>query len=180
MRINRFRRRRVTNLPGGWNAGFTVPFTHTLTVWGEGGAAGFFEDIHVLIVVVLGMSILLGSLAAAYATHESAREAAALREETSRILRAVLTSDALVHRGERALIDVAALDRLNATGLALVAGTHRPLQLVIAERSGETPRVFFVQTSPVGPERTSAATAISVWHSDLDIRPARITITLGG
>jgi len=149
-------------------------------VWGEGGATGFFEDVHVLIVVVLGMSILLGSLAAAYATHERARESAALRAETSRILRAIITSDSLVHGGERALIDLAALDRLNASGLAEIAGTQRPLQIVIAERSGETPRLFYVQTSPVGPERTSLATAISVWHSDLDIRPARITITLEG
>jgi len=149
-------------------------------VWGEGGAAGFFEDVHVLIVVILGMSILLGSLAAAYATHEGARAAAALRAETSRILRAILTSDALVHGGERALLDLAALERLNASGLARIAGTERPLQLVIAERSGDAPKLFFVQTSPIGPERTSAATAIAVWHSDLDIRPARITITLEG
>jgi len=149
-------------------------------VWGDGGAAGFFEDIHVLIVVVLGMSILLGSLAAAYAVREGAREAAALRAESSRILRAILANDALVHGGERALLDLAALEHLNASGLTLIAGTQRPLQLVIAEQSGETPRLFFVQTSPVGPARTSAATAISVWHSDLDIRPARITITLEG
>jgi len=149
-------------------------------VRGEGGAAGFFEDVHVLIVVVLGMSILLGSLAAAYATHEGAREAAALRAETSRILRAILTSDTLVHGGERALIDLTALERLNASGLTLIAGTHRPLQLVIAERSGVAPRLFFLETSPVGLQRTSAATAISVWHSDLDVRPARITVTLEG
>jgi D-arabinose 1-dehydrogenase-like Zn-dependent alcohol dehydrogenase len=148
-------------------------------VWGERAAGGFFEDIHVLIVVVLGMSILLGSLAAAYAAREDAHVAAAQRAEASRILRAVLRDDRTVHNGEEGLLDLPSIERLNSSGLAQIAGADRPVLLVIAERSGEGPRTFLVQTSKLGPHRVSVSTAAGVWHSDLDVRGARLTITLG-
>ncbi|HTD80642.1 MAG TPA: hypothetical protein VK723_00685, partial [Thermoplasmata archaeon] len=69
-------------------------------MWGERGAAGFFEDVHVLIVVVVGMSILLGSLAAAFTAHATAADAASLRAEATRILRALLVDPEVVHAGE--------------------------------------------------------------------------------
>lgn len=149
-------------------------------VWGERGAAGFFEDIHVLIVVVLGMSILLGSLAAAFTAHTNARDAAALRADAARILREFLADPDIVHAGEPALLDLASLESLNSTGLARFADGGRNLQLVVSERSGEPPRTFVVETGPLGPWRASASTAASLWHSDLDVRAARITVTLGG
>ena len=148
-------------------------------VWGERAAGGFFEDIHVLIVVVLGMSILLGSLAAAFAVREGAQATSALRAEASRILRAVLEDDGLVHEGERGLLDLASVERLNSSALREMAGAVRPVLLVIVERSGDEPRTFLVQTSALGPHRVSVSTAADVWHSDLEVRGARVTITLG-
>ncbi len=149
-------------------------------MWGERAAAGFFEDVHVLIVVVLGMSIVLGSLAAAFTAHASARDAAALRGETARVLRAFLADPEIVHGGEPGLLDLASIEGLNSTHLAGLTGTGRPVQLIISERSGESPRTFALETADMGPRRASASTAASVWHSDLDVRAARVTITLGG
>jgi hypothetical protein len=149
-------------------------------VWGERGAAGFFEDVHVLIVVVLGMSILLGSLAAAFTAHATARDAAALRAEAVRILRAFLVDPEIVHAGEPALLDLTSLEGLNSTSLTRFTVGGHPVQLVVSERSGEPPRTFVLETGVLGPWRASASTAASVWHSDLDVRAARVTITLGG
>ena len=160
-------------------AGFTVPGALRDAVWGERAAGGFFEDIHVLIVVVLGMSILLGSLAAAYAVREGSQATAALRAEASRILRAVLQDESLVHEGEAGLLDLPAIERLNSSALQEMAGALHPVLLVIAERSGDAPRTFLVQTSSLGPDRVSVSTAADVWHSDLEVRGARVTITLG-
>ena len=153
---------------------------HPGAVWGERAAGGFFEDIHVLIVVVLGMSILLGSLASAYTTYQASQEAAALRGEASRILRAVVGDRALIHGDERGLFELDSLMRLNASILSSIAGAHGPVQLVIAERSGDAPQRFQVETASLGPDRTSASTAAAVWHSDLDVRAARITVTVAG
>lgn len=149
-------------------------------MWGERAAAGFFEDVHVLIVVVLGMSILLASLAAAFTAREAAREAAALRAEASRILRAVLADPGVIHDGAVGLLDIVSIERLNSSGLARVAGGVHPVLLVVSERSGESPRTFLVQTDTLGSSRMSASTAAALWYSDLDVRAARVTITLAG
>ena len=149
-------------------------------MWGERGAAGFFEDVHVLIVVVVGMSILLGSLAAAFTAHATAADAASLRAEATRILRALLVDPEVVHAGEPGLLDLISLELLNSTGLARFTDGIRSVQLVVSERSGDPPRTFAVETGSLGAQRATASTAASVWHSDLEVRAARITVTLGG
>lgn len=148
-------------------------------MWGDRAVGGFFEDVHVLIVVVLGMSILLGSLAAAYLTYETAREAAEDHAEALRILRAVLEDETLIHGSARGLFDLTSLERLNATGLTRIVASELRVQLVVSERSGDAPKLFLVENGPLGTNRVSASTAASVWHSDLDVRGARVTITLG-
>jgi len=141
---------------------------------------GFFEDIHVLVVVVIGMATLLASFAAAFVAYEGARDRDALLQEASRVLRAILTDSDLLHAGVDALLDLTAIAGLDGAGLARLAGTPHPVQFVLSERSGTDLRTFLVETAPVGPERAVAATAASVWHSDVDVRAARVTVTLGG
>src|SRR5437867_3147723 len=115
--------------------GFTSPERHTSRVWGERAVGGFFEDLHVLIVVVLGMSILMGSLAAAYVAYQEARESTARRAEAGRILRAVLDDERLVHDGQAALFDLGALERLDAAELRRAAGADPGIQLVVSEQN---------------------------------------------
>jgi hypothetical protein len=148
-------------------------------VWGESGVAGFFEDVHVLIVVVIGMAILLGSFAAAFLAYEDAGRRADLRADAANVLRTLLEDGALLHDGRPHLLDRASLESLNATGLATLLGSERRIQLVVAERSGADPRTFSVETGVLGDDRAVASTAASVWHSDLDVRAARVTVTLG-
>ncbi len=148
-------------------------------MWGERAVGGFFEDVHVLIIVVIGMATLLASFAAAFVAYDSAQRRDGLQAEASRILRVLLTDPALLHGGEDRLLDLTALAHLNATGLRAIAGTPYAVQLVIAERSGTDPRTFVTETVAMGPERAVAATAASVWHSDVDVRAARVTVTLG-
>ncbi|TLZ69789.1 MAG: hypothetical protein E6K10_09910 [Methanobacteriota archaeon] len=148
-------------------------------MWGERAVGGFFEDLHVLIVVVLGMSILMGSLAAAYVAYQEARESTARRAEAARILRAVLDDERLVHDGQAALFDLGALERLDAAELRRAAGADPGIQLVVSEQNGDLRRTFQVSTGPLGEHRSSASTAASVWHSDLDVRAARVTVTVG-
>ncbi len=149
-------------------------------MWGESGVAGFFEDVHVLIVVVIGMAILLCSFTAAYLAYDDARQRSALQREADALLRDLLEGGALLHGGTPHLLDAAALDGLNATGFAALAGTDRSVQLVIAERCGRDPATFTATTGSLGEDRAVASTAASVWHSDLDVRAARVTVTLGG
>ena len=148
-------------------------------MWGESGASGFFEDVHVLIVVVLGMSILLGSLAAAWAARETAAEAAAFRSEAGRVLRALAEDPSILHAGRLGLLDLSAIEHLNSTGLVHIARPAGAAQLLISEESGDARRTFQVETEPLGTERATASTATAVWHSDLDVRTARITVTVG-
>jgi len=148
-------------------------------MWGERGVGGFFEDVHVLVVVVLGMSILLGSLATAYVTRQHAQEVSGLREEAYGVLRSVLQAPSLLHGGKRGVLEIMSLETMNSTWLARLAGPSRAAQLIVSERSGEIPRTFLLETVPLRGDRVSVSTAASVWHSDLDVRTARITITLG-
>jgi len=156
--------------------------THRMarTVWGESGVAGFFEDVHVLIVVVLGMAILLGSFASAFVAYDAARRRADLRADAADVLRLLLDEGPLLHGGQPHLLDRAAIESLNATGLASLVGPDRPVQLVVAERSGSDPVTSTVSTGPLGEDRAVASTAASVWHGDFDVRTARVTVTLGG
>ncbi len=175
----------VSHLSAGRNAGspfeaFTSRQTHPRVVWGERAVGGFFEDIHVLVVVVIGMATLLASFAAAFVTYQRARDRDALLQEASRILRVLLTNPALLHGGEDRVLDLTSLAVLDGAGLTSLAGTPHPVQLVLSERSGTDPRTFIVETAPVGPEHAVAATAASVWHSDVDVRAARVTVALGG
>ncbi len=149
-------------------------------MWGESGVAGFFEDVHVLIVVVIGMAILLGSFASAFVAADDARRRADLRTEADEALRVLLDAGPLLHGGSPHLLERVALGALNATALAAMAGTDRPLQLVIVERSGQDPMSLALETGPLGEDRAVASTAASVWRSDLDVRPARVTVPLGG
>ena len=148
-------------------------------MWGERAVGGFFEDVHVLVVVVIGMATLLASFAAAFVAYREARDRDALLQEASRVLRVLLTDTALLHGGEDRLLDLTAVAGLDEAGLASLAGTPHAVQLVLSERSGTDPRTFVVETASVGPERAVAATAASVWHSDVDVRASRVTVTLG-
>lgn len=150
------------------------------TVWGESGVAGFFEDIHVLIVVVLGMAILLGSFASAFVAYDAARRREDLRAEAADILRYLLDEGPLLHGGQPHLLDLASMESLNATGLVALVGPDRPVQLVVVERSGGDPATFTIDTGPLGEDRAVASTAASVWHGEFDIRTARVTVALGG
>jgi len=149
-------------------------------MWGEQAVGGFFEDVHVLIVVVIGMAILLGSFAAAYLAYDAAGRRADLQADAAEALRSLLEAGPLLHGGESHLLDHAALEALNATLLATLVGPDRYAQLVVAERSGTAPETFTAATGPLGEDRAVASTAASVWHSELDVRAARGTLTLGG
>ncbi len=150
-----------------------------VAVWGERAVGGFFEDVHVLVIVVIGMATLIASFAGAFVTYERARDRDALLEEASRVLRTLLADPALLHGGEDRLLDLTALAGLDGPGLAGIAGTPHPVHLVVSERSGTDPRTLTVETSPLGPDRAVAATAASVWHSDVDVRAVRVTVALG-
>ena len=151
-----------------------------LVVWGERAVGGFFEDVHVLIVVVIGMAILLGSFATAFLAYDTARRRADLQADAVEVLRRLLEGGPLLHGGEAHLLDHAALEALNATQLGALIGPDDRAQLVVAERSGTIPETFSAATGPLGEERAVASTAASVWHSELDVRAARVTLTLGG
>ena len=142
---------------------------------GERGVAGPFEDIHVLILVVLGMGIFLASSSAAYLAYVGFNESVRLQRDATDALQRILAYEPALHDGVRGLFAVDRLGALNETSVSALVGDYG-FRLLLTDGRGSA-WLDAASGRPAASTRV-ALTSVDVWTADTNVWPARLSLTL--
>ncbi len=144
-------------------------------MWGDDGVAGPFEDLHVLVIVVVGMATFLASVSAAYLGYVRFEEDLRFQRDAFEALDRIAAYPQALHDGTPGLLDLDRLSALNASSLRTLVGAYG-FRLLLTDGRGT--EVIGVASGPTGTHYRGAVAAVSVWASDTNVWVARLGLSI--
>lgn len=147
----------------------------------EGGVAGFFEDIQVLIVVTISMGIFLASAVNAYASYLSFQDSIRFQKDANDFADSLLSYDGLIHEKRRGMLDAFKLGNLDPQKIRQDLQINYEFQIIVNDVSkypnASNYDIIIESSSPLGSRRSSVLSA-NIWISDIEIHAARLAVTI--
>jgi hypothetical protein len=145
-------------------------------VWGDRAVGGVFEDVYVLLLVVVGMGVFLASLVGAYVGYAAFQEDLAFQRDADAFLAAFLSFEPVLHEGRRGLFDAERLANLTLERVRAELRTPYAFRLLAVDVQGTFS--WELATGEPAEVRRAATTSANLWVGEGDVRGLRVTAVL--
>jgi len=150
------------------------------------GIAGFYDEMIVLFVVVIALSIFFNAVLQAYDSYEQQRDVSGNYEVSSELLDNIRHADILTHDGKAGLFEGHKIKALNMDNFTsnFNTPTHNYFSMEIIDLGNSTVKygtdlTNFDHDGPgatITEYRYVLTSPISIWINDEDIRPGQLKL----
>jgi len=148
------------------------------------GVAGFFEDIPVLIVVVISIGMFIVSVVHVYANYAAQQDALRMYEDCREFTQAIRTYDSLMYQSQEGMFDVQKMETLanetleydfNRTSLGF---DYQILIRDVSDYPKPIVRAFGALHIPRDVSKITITSSINIRVSSEEIHAAQLIVTI--